>query len=114
MNQMMTQDYVADLPLEGHVVPDDVADVPQEAQVVEDRVANLPQEAHVVEDHVANLQQECAICVTNAMGMAFLCGHTTCGMWGKIGQMSHLLGTDQLPYQVVLGVTMPREFIMNA
>nr|POF00430.1 hypothetical protein CFP56_58577 [Quercus suber] len=58
----MVQDYVADLPLE--------------APVVEDRVANLPQEAHVVEDHVANLQQECAICVTNARGMAFLCGHT--------------------------------------
>nr|POE77047.1 e3 ubiquitin-protein ligase rglg5 [Quercus suber] len=59
----MVQDYVADLPLEAHVV--------------EDHVANLPQEAHVVEDHVANLQQECTICVTNARGMAFLCGHTT-------------------------------------
>ncbi|XP_050278601.1 TMV resistance protein N-like isoform X2 [Quercus robur] len=65
----MVQDYVADLPLEAHVVPDDVADVPQEA--------------HVVEDHVANLPQECAICVTNARGMAFLCGHTTCVECGE-------------------------------
>ncbi|XP_030965457.1 uncharacterized protein LOC115986494 isoform X16 [Quercus lobata] len=66
----IVQDYVADLPLEAHVVPDDVADLLLEAHVVEDHVANLqleayvvpddvadaPQEAHVVEDHVANLQ----------------------------------------------------------
>ncbi|XP_065631503.1 uncharacterized protein LOC136068364 isoform X1 [Quercus suber] len=70
-------DDAVDTMQEAHVVPDDVADVPQEAHVVEDHVANLPQEAHVVEDHVANLQQECTICVTNARGMAFLCGHTT-------------------------------------
>lgn len=65
----MVQDFVADFPLEVHVVPDVVADVPQEA--------------HVVEDHVAYLPLECAICVTNARGMAFLCGHTTCVECGE-------------------------------
>ncbi|KAL0009564.1 hypothetical protein SO802_011066 [Lithocarpus litseifolius] len=47
-------------------------------EMVQNYVADLPLEAHVVEDHVANMPQECAICVTNARGMAFLCGHTTC------------------------------------
>ncbi|KAM4080309.1 hypothetical protein ACJW30_11G005100 [Castanea mollissima] len=73
----MVQDYVADLPLEAHVVPDDVADAPQEAHVVPDDVANVPREAHVVEDHVANSQRLCPIC-DNAIGVAFCCGHQFC------------------------------------
>ncbi|KAM4080304.1 hypothetical protein ACJW30_11G004600 [Castanea mollissima] len=72
----MVQDYVADLPLEAHVVPDDVAGVPQDA--------------HVVEDHAANLPQACQICYTNARNMAFLCGHTTCVECGERLDTCHI------------------------
>nr|POE84977.1 e3 ubiquitin-protein ligase rglg3 [Quercus suber] len=58
------------LPLRYDVTPDESDDADDGAD-------------EMVQDYVADLPLECAICVTNARGMAFLCGHTTCVECGE-------------------------------